>query len=142
MSKTVNLQPWLDYFEMLHAYEQNGYLQMEAEKHEAYVTQSSLHTLSGEKDTPPATTDDNIRRMQSYAAVIRRLCTYAGWQSREGKGYMKRPFAVHLVKDEHPHDLLCTILLERRRRWWSLWFMVDSFDVIVYTSDKDNHRDI
>lgn len=132
MSKKTNLQPWLDYFEMLHKYEQSGYLQMEAEKHEAYVTQSSLHTLSGENDTPPVTTSDNLRRLRAYKNVIRRLRIYACWQSREGMSYMNRPFAVHLVKDEHPHDLLCTVLLERRRRWWSLWMRVDNFDVIEY----------
>ena len=132
MSKRVNLQPWLDYFDMLHTYEEKGFLQTEPEKHEAYVTRGSLHTLSGEKDTPTVTTSGNIRRVRAYAAVVRRLRAYAGWQSREGKDYLKRPFAVHLVKDEHPHDLLCTILLERRRRWWSLWMKADCFDVIEY----------
>ena len=130
--KKNNLQPWLDYFEMLHTYEQSGYLQMEAEKHEAYVTRSSLHTLTGEKDTQPTTTDDSIRRIRAYAAVIRRLRTYAAFLSTHGKDYLKHPFAVHLVKDDAPHDLLCAILLEKRLRWWSLWMKVDSFEVIEY----------
>lgn len=132
MSKTVNLQPWLDYFEMLHTYEQKGFLQSDCEKHEAYVTRSSLHTLSGEEDTLPATTSGGIRRMRAYVATVRRLRAYAAWQSREGRDYLERPFAVHVVKEEPPHDLLCTILLDRRRRWQSLWFKADSFDVITY----------
>ena len=131
-TKHKDLQPWLDYFEMLHRYEQSGFLQMEPEKHEAYVTQTSLHTLTGEKDTPPVTTSDNIHRLRAYTAVIRRLRTYAAFLSTHGKGYPKRPFAVHVVKDDHPHDLLCTVLLERRRRWWSLWMKVDCFEVITY----------
>lgn len=130
--KKNNLQPWLDYFELLHTYEQTGFLQMEVEKHEAYVTQTSLHTLSGAKDTQPTTTDDSIHRMRAYAAVIRRLRTYAAFLSTKGKGYLTWPFAAHLVKDEPPHDLLLTILLEKRRRWWSLWMKVDCFDVITY----------
>lgn len=132
----TSLQPWLDYFEMLHTYEQTGFLQMEVEKHEAYVTQTSLHTLSGAKDTRPTTTDHSIRRMQSYAAVIRRLRTYAAFLSTQGRGYLAWPFAVHLVKDDAPHDLLCTVLIEKRRRWWSLWFMVDGFEVITYKGNK------
>ena len=43
--KHKNLQPWLDYFDMLHTYEQKGYLQMEPQKHETYVTRAALLTL-------------------------------------------------------------------------------------------------
>lgn len=132
MSKTVNLQPWLDYFEMLHNYELSGYLQMEPEKHEAYVTLSALHTLSGENDTQPATTEEGIRRIKAYAAVVRRLRTYAAFLSTQGKDYLTWPFAVHVIKDDPPHDPLFTIILEKRRHWWSLWFKVDSFEVIEY----------
>lgn len=44
-NKHRDLQPWLDYFQMLHTYEQKGFLEVKADKHEAYVTRAALLTL-------------------------------------------------------------------------------------------------
>ena len=126
-----NLQPWLDYFGMLQEYESNGLLQVEPEKHEAYVTQAALATLYG-ADVHA----DSYRGCRECAAVMRRVRAYAGWMSREGGAYMDRSFAMHVVKDDAPHDLLFTVLLTRRRRWWALWRRMDSFDVIDYSEGR------
>ena len=42
MSKRKFLQPWLDYFDMLHTYEQKGYLEVKPDKHEAFITRAAL----------------------------------------------------------------------------------------------------
>jgi len=131
MAKSKDMQPWLDYFEMLHAYENNGFLQVEEGKHEAYITQTALPSLSGFD-----TADDIFRQCMSLGKVVRHLRTYAGWKSTEGKEYLNRSFAVHVVQDNEPHDLICTVLLRRRRRWWSLWLRRDSFEVVEYEPKK------
>lgn len=41
-------------------------------------------------------------------------------------------FAIHVVKDTQPHDLLYTILLSYRRRWWSLWKKSPHYEIINY----------
>jgi hypothetical protein len=130
-----NLQPWLDYFGMLQEYEQKGFLQTEPGKNEAYVTQAALHTLAGADDGPeglPAGT----HLLRRYADVLRRIRVYTGWRGQQGAAFLTASFALHVVKDEHPHDLLCTVLLTRRRRWWALWRKVDCYDVIAYDEKK------
>ena len=126
MSKTVDLQPFLDYFEMLKVYEQKGFLQMEVEKHEAYITKPALYAVTPGDDPQLQLKNGFIKN------TVCRLRTYAAFLSMKGKEYMAHPFAINVVKDEPPHDMLHTILLERRRRWWSLWFNVDSLDVVNY----------
>lgn len=127
MKKKTNLQPWLDYFGMLQTYEEKGLLRADPGKHEAYVTEAALCTLSSAD-----TQTDGAGRLRSYGDVVRRLRAYAGWRSQEGNGYLKENFAVHVVKDDMPHDPVCTVLLERRRRWWSLFRMTDCFEVVGY----------
>ena len=126
--KRRNMQPWLDYFAMLQTYVEKGFLQMEPKDHEVYITESALNALSN----ADVQTDD-ARRMRAHGDTVRRLRVYAGWKSMEGMAYMDRPFSVHVVRDDEPHDLVCTVLLANRRRWWSLWFKVDCFDVVSYT---------
>ena len=46
MAKHINLPPWLDYFVMRVSYEQNGLLEIQGEKHEAYVTRAALHAMT------------------------------------------------------------------------------------------------
>ena len=126
MGKRKNLQPWLDYFRMLQTYEEKGFLQMEPEKNEAYVTASALATLAGTAGQSGAVLP------RDYAGVIRRIRVYAGWMRRDGKVSLDRPFAMHVVNDGTSHDPVCTVLLTRRRRWWSLWRLTDEFEFVEY----------
>lgn len=137
MKKTnsKDMQPWLDYFAMLQEYEQKGFLQTEPGKNEAYVTQAALCTLA-ETDGGPDGLRAGAHLIRRYADVLRRVHAYAGWRGQQGAAYMKASFALHVVRDEHPHDLVCTVLLTRRRRWWSLGLKVDCFDVTVYTERR------
>lgn len=136
MARTKNLQPWLDYFHMLRRYEHEGFLLMEAEKHEAYITRAALCTLSAEG--PVAVSDGTDwtlaarRLMKNIPKVVRRIRSYAAWLSREGKDYLARPFALHVVHEDDQHDLLYTVIITSRRRWWKLWMWHDSYDVIRY----------
>lgn len=114
MARVRNLQPWLDYFKMLGAYESKGLLEIQYDRHEAYLTVAAACTLT---ELDVSTGVVSLRRLRQ---VVTRLLAYAGWKSLEGKGYMDRPFAVHVVKDDTPHDLLYTMLL-MRRRWWNPW---------------------
>lgn len=123
-ARVKNLQPWLDYFSMLQVYEGRGFLEMTPDKREAYVTQAALYAV-----TPG---DDPYRQLASMAATIRRIRAYAAWRSREGKDYLKDSFAVHIVKDDEPHDLLWTVLITSRRVWWRLWTWHDHIEVIDY----------
>lgn len=131
-----NLQPWLDYFRMLQTYEEKGFLQMEPEKHEAYVTLPALYTLADYDDNPADLADTSsvavVRRMTAIGGVVRHLRDCAAFRSRDGYGYMSRPFAVHVVTAGEPHDLLHTIVVTTRRRWYRLWTLHDEFDVISY----------
>lgn len=131
------MQPWLDYFRMLQRYEHDGYLQTDAEKHEAYITRAALCTLSADG---PVILGKDIedweyaarRLMRDIPKAVRRIRSYAAWISREGDGYMSRPFALHVVQEDGPHDLLYTVVITSRRRWWKLWMWHDTFDVIRY----------
>ncbi len=135
MAKHKDLQPWLDYFKMLHTYEQKGFLQIEAEKHEAYVTQPALYTLAGCSFSNRFLGHDlsMVYVMRKVGHLVRRLRVYAAWKSQGGTGYDRYAFAVHVVKETEPHDLLHTIVLTSRRKWWKLWMWHDSFEVISYT---------
>lgn len=125
MSKTKHkdLQPWLDYYDMLHTYSAQGYLQIEGDKHEAYVTQPSLHAMSNG--------DDPIVQMQdgSIEKTVRRLRTYAAWLSGGGEGYLRQPFAVHVVQADEPHDLIFTVLLSWKRK---LFRRHECMEIIMY----------
>lgn len=129
-----DLQPWLDYFRMLQAYEEKGFLQTETEKHEAYVTQPALYTLAGCNFSAMELGHglDTAHVLTSVGRLVRRLRTYAAWKSRGGTGYDSYAFAVHVVKDDEPHDLLHTIILTTRRVWWKLWMKHDHYEVIAY----------
>lgn len=126
MSKRKNLQPWLDYFDMLHTYEQGGFLQMEAEKHEAYVTQPALFAMSKGDDPQQQLMDGSI------IETVRSIHAYAAFRSTKGVEYMAHPFAIHVVKDGEPHDLFCTILITHHRSWRTLWGWRDHIEVIPY----------
>lgn len=122
----VNLQPWLDYFEMLQEYERNGYLEVSLNKGEAYITQAALCTLSG-------TDKDRYQMARGIIKAARHIRAYVGWKGRFGREFLLKPFALQVVKDDKPHDMVYTILLSRRRRWWKLWMKADVVNVFNYT---------
>ena len=123
--KRKSLQPWLEYFGMLRAYEQKDLLLIMPDKGEAYVTHPALYAMT-EGDNP-------LRQLAAIPRTARRIRAYAGFKSAEGPGYLLKPFALHVVEEQQPHDLRYTVLLRRRRRWWSLWFKVETVDVFDYT---------
>lgn len=151
MSKRKSLQPWLDYFDLLHTYEQNGYLEVKPDKHEAYITRAALYTISptpslpeGEvvaADTHVIKTVRRIRAYTDYLSAVSVGAKYPAEMSDEGvtaspiptselKKCMDYPFALHIVKEEAPHDPLCTLLLTRKRNW--LGIRRERVEVIVF----------
>ncbi len=124
--KTRNLQPWLDYFGMLQEYEKNGVLEIVKERDEVYVTQPALHAMSEG--------DDPVEQMNggAIADTILRLRAYVRWMGQEGAESLAKPFVVNVVKDNPPHDVLYTVIVTRRRKWWALWSERDCFDVVKY----------
>ena len=127
MSKRKSLQPWLEYFDMLHTYEQKGYLEVKPEKHEAYITRAALFTLS---PTPALPEGEGVAADTRVLDTARRLRTYAAYSSASDADYDKYAFALHVVKEEPPHDVLCTLLLTRKRNW--LGIRLERVEVINY----------
>ena len=123
--KHKDLQPWVDYFEMLRANVESGFLQMSVVKHEAFVTQPGIHAMS-EGDDPEKQIEDG-----SVLQTAHRIFTYAAWLSGEGDGYRHKPFAVHVVKPDEPHDMIYTILFTRVLRFM-IW--KEKIEIINYPS--------
>ena len=123
--KHKDLQPWLDYFDMLRANVESGFLQMSVAKHEAFVTQPAIHAMS-EGDDPEKQIEDG-----SVLQTAHRIFTYAAWLSGEADGYRHKPFAVHVVKPDEPHDMIYTILFTRVLRFFK-W--KEKVEIISYPS--------
>ena len=142
--KKTNLQPWLDYFKMLQRYEQEGFLQMNPKEHEAYITRAALLTLAG-IDAEDVQSAAVPQKLPNLADTLSRLRAYAGWKAAAADpsaishqpSYISAPFAVHIVKEDYPHDLLLTLLLTQKRSWRTAWRTVDTIEVIDYT-EKGN----
>lgn len=155
-----NLQPWLDYFALLQTYVQQGYLEVIPAASEAYITLPALYALANadpKEDTIQQTrklcnvarhlrtyaeyldaSDEGFKLYQqsyeaandeltSYNAILQAAQNMQGLQKRP-----RRPFALHVVKSERPHDLLYTVLLTRKRRWFWPFVRITSYDVIDY----------
>ena len=157
--KRTNLQPWLDYFRMLQQYEAKGFLEVKPKEHEAYITRAALLTLSPTPALPKGEGDaangkalaDTLSRLRAYAAY--RSAPAVGQQHpvdindpdaeipdipiEELTAYFSQPFAVHIVKEDYPHDLLLTLLLQQKRSWRTAWRTVDTIETIDYT-EKGN----
>lgn len=158
--KKTNLQPWLDYFKMLQQYEAKGFLEVKPQEHEAYVTRAALLTLAGidaedvqsaAVSPQPEALADTLSRLHAYAAY--RWAPAVGQQHpadmndpdaeipvipiEELTAYFSQPFATHIVKEDYPHDLLLTLLLQQKRSWRTAWRTVDTIEVIDYT-EKGN----
>jgi hypothetical protein len=129
--KHKDLQPWLDYFAMLRRHEREGFLQMKAGDHEAYVTQPSLHAM-----TPG---DDPTQQALSGALgeTCVHLLNYAAYLSQQGIGYTKQPFAVNVVQAQAPYDPLYTIVISRQTNPLRRWFATGptkgyAFEIVPY----------
>ena len=158
--KKTNLQPWFDYFRMLQQYEAKGFLEIKPQEHEAYITRAALLTLAGiyaedvqsaAISSQPEAIADTLSRLRAYAAY--RWAPAIGQQHpvdindpdaeipvipiEELTAYLSQPFAVHVVKEDYPHDLLLTLLLQQKRSWRTAWRTVDTIEAIDYT-EKEN----
>ena len=158
--KKINLQPWLDYFKMLQQYEAKGFLEIKPQEHEAYVTRAALLTLAGIDaeevqsaaiSSQPEALADTLSRLRAYAAY--RWAPAVGQQHHadmndpaaplpaipeaELTAYLSQPFATHIVKEDYPHDLLLTLLLQQKRSWRTAWRTVDTIEAIDYTEQKN-----
>ena len=138
--KNEDLQPWLDYFGLLQKYEEKGFLEVKPEEHEAYVTRAALWTLlpdgegsgwrlceipsghANRKNLAQLYADTQLY-VQSVANCIR---AYAGFRSQQGADYLKKPFALHVVAEDMPHDLVNTIVLTPKKNG------KQNFEVIAY----------
>mgnify|MGYP006872985972 CR=1 FL=1 len=131
--KHKNLQPWLDYFGLLQTYEQKGFLEVKADKHEAYVTRAALLTLAG-------ITPDDVQSAavsQQLTDTVRRLRTYAAFRAQQGADYLAQNFALHVVHDDPPHDPLLTLLLSLKNR--HIGRKTDHIEVISYVEEKEDN---
>ena len=162
MSKTKNLQPWLDYFRMLRQHADKGYLLMKPADHEAYVTQPALYVLAGFSDEQVRRGDlqrDALRTTRMLADAARHISQYAAWLAAAQKGlstfdpaaaydpdkplpviptaelsaYLDQPFALHVVQSEPPNDPLFTLLLSHVRKFWRT---KEKVEVITYDNPK------
>jgi hypothetical protein len=157
-NKHQDLQPWLDYFKMLQQYEAKGFLEVKSAEHEAYITRAALLTLSNINpediqsatilSQPPTIIADTLFRLRAYAAY--RWAPAVGQQHpvdindpdaeipvipiEELTAYFSQPFALHIVKEDYPHDLLLTLLLQQKRSWCGR--MKDVIEVIDYNERK------
>jgi hypothetical protein len=160
--KRTNLQPWLDYFKMLQQYEQKGFLEIKPQEHEAYITRAALLTLSNINpediqsatilSQPPTIIADTLFRLRAYAAY--RWAPAVGQQHpvdindpdaeipvipiEELTAYFSQPFAIHIVKEDYPHDLLLTLLLQQKRSWYGR--RKETIEVIDYTEQKPQEK--
>ena len=129
--KHQNLQPWLDYFDMLRTYVGKGYLEVKPDDHEAYITMPALLALSPTDDPLRAidTVPETIVGIRTYAAFLHAAKTASASPSDD---YLRRTFALHAVKPEAPHDLLYTLLITQRRSWRRLFRYADHLELIDY----------
>lgn len=161
--KRTNLQPWLDYFRMLQQYEAKGFLEIKPQEHEAYITRAALLTLVG-IDAEDVRSAAVPQKLPNLADTLSRLRAYAAYRSAPAVGqqypadmndpdaeipvipieeltaYFSQPFAVHIVKEDYPHDLLLTLLLQQKRSWRTAWRTVDTIEVIDYTEQKPQEQ--
>ena len=125
-----DLQPWLDYFDMLQTYESKGYLELQLDKHEAYVTLPAIHAMS-KGDNPQEQLRDG-----SIIETMRHIRCYAAFRSMNGTEYINPPFAIHVVQPEPPYDLLYTLLITRHKSLRTLMRWRDKIETITYNDPK------
>jgi len=136
--KSINLQPWIEYFKMLQSYERNGYLEVVPGSHEALVTQAALLTLVN-TDGLAMTGDYSDRMASEIFRFMQRIRGFAGYRSGQGEPYLDANFALHIVKDASPHDPVCTLLLTKKRGLFGR--MKEYIETITYTEPVDESND-
>lgn len=140
-----DVQPWLEYFDMLQRHIESGYLDVNLKSHAAYITHTALHAISG--------TENMVQLMEEYRkrkakrelgnlaasmwfelrTTAKRIHTYYEYLATTlSVRVSKAPFPVYVVADDYPHDLLYTILVTRRRLWWCPWRKKDVCEIITY----------
>lgn len=159
--KIIDLQPWLDYFKMLQQYEAKGFLEVHPKEHEAYITRAGLLTLSPAPAAPEGEGDAGANG-EALHSTVTRLRAYAAYRSAHAVGqqypadmsdpaaplpaipeadltaYLSQPFAIHIVKEDYPHDLLLTLLLQQKRTWYGR--RKEAIEVIDYTEHKPQEK--
>ena len=157
----TNLQPLLDYFKMLQQYEAKGFLEIKPQEHEAYVTRAALLTLTGIDAVvvQPVTSSLSDEKLIDLISILRAYAAYR-WVPAVGQqhpvdindpdaekpviptekltAYFSQPFAVHIVKEDYPHDLLLTLLLQQKRSWYGR--RKETIEVIDYTEQKPQKK--
>jgi len=154
MSKTKNLEPWLAYFAMLGTYEEKGFLEMNPERNEAFITRAAFMTLT-ESGTPKLALKGIFGYIMfrtaaaegygDFEEILKALKENPGAEKpeRETAEIVKRgreiaekvrekAVILHIVAEDKPHDLLCTVLQKRRRRWYWPWSKKDTYKAITY----------
>ena len=159
-NKHQDLQPWIDYFKMLQQYETKGFLEMKPQEHEAYITRAALLTLANIDAVAiqPVTSSLSDEKLIDLISILRAYAAYR-WAPAVGQqhpadmndpaaplpvipeaeltAYLSQPFATHIVKEDYPHDLLLTLLLQQKRSWRTAWRTVDTIEAIDYTEQKN-----
>lgn len=134
-NKTQNLQPWLDWFDVLRVYCEKGFLEVLPEKGEAYVTEPAFYTLADIRtpDDLKAEPGDMAKASDNLLEAVRRVkvyCDYLATATQRGVG---STFALHVVEADAPHDLRYTVVMEKRRRWWWPWRKMEEFSFVYYS---------
>lgn len=155
MGKTNNLQPLIEYFNVLKTYEKKGFLETDPGKHMAYITRAALFTLT---DIPPIRAGEGVIAGIKILNTVRYICAYVdcltantiGFSTfdpnkvydpeasllpipaKQLKSVRSKDFALHVVTEDASHDLLYTLLLTRRRRWWWPFYKKENIYIINY----------
>lgn len=143
-----DLQPWLDYFDGLQRLVRNGYLEMHPKEHEAYITRAAFLTITTDEDgivkrkKPKSLREatNMVRNLNLMKDTVGYIRIYAGYLSQEGCDYTTKPFALHIVEEDTPHNMLNTMLLRNCRRWWKPWRKQEKMEIINYTNSKQNGK--
>lgn len=128
--KEKDLQPWYDFFDLLRNYVKKGLMEIKDDCQEAYITEAALYALS------PENAQDESSMAKAALQTAWYISIYAGWLSMEGRSRAGKTFALHVVGNEAPHDIVCSILVTERRRWWNLWQRKQEYEIITY-NDND-----
>lgn len=135
-----NLQPWIDYIDGLQRLTRKGYLEMFPKENEAYITRAAFCVITNGYDVfleRAYDEKDMLKNIVAVKATARNINIYAAYLSQEGIDYLVEPFALHIVEERSPHNLLLTILISRFRLWWKPWVKRDKFKVICYTTKRN-----
>lgn len=139
MKSHPDLQPWLDYFQMLHTYEEHGFLQIEAEKHEAYITRAALLTLAN-YTFGIVLAKDAMEKAACIYKVAHRIHAYANYLTAAAEGRKIYETAIR-TDPEGPagsHPVWLTDEIQKRTRAITERVRDLSFALHVVKEDGDH----